>query len=173
MALLYFVNYCVLGSPNGSQLFFKKHNFFYYILSYLPLKFTVAMLKFRIHCINPLFLGKDWETRHTEPNKKFIIIGTQESNEEVRQLLANNNMSSGHKYIVATEEELINGKVSIKNDGEHNHILFDTANISFDTIIKFMEQIKGENLKIATYSTKTKILITDGAIYNADGRIAD
>ena len=155
------------------QLFFKKHNFFYYILSYLPLKFTVAMLKFRIHCINPLFLGKGWETRHTEPNKKFIIIGTQESNEEVRQLLANNNMSSEHKYIIATEEELINGNVGIKNDGEHNHILFDTANISFDTIIKFMEQIKGENLKIATYSTKTKILITDGAIYNADGIIAD
>lgn len=155
------------------QLFFKKHNFFYYILSYIPLKFTVGLLKFRIHYINPLFFGKNWETRHAEPGKKFIIIGSHDSNEEVRTLLENNQMHNGHKYITASEEELIAGKVVIDNKESYNHILFDTANISFDTILSFMQKIKGENLKIATYSTKTKILITDGAIYNANGLIND
>ncbi len=155
------------------QLFFRKHNFFYYILSYIPLKLTVSLLKFRIHCINPLFLGKEWETRSTEPNKRFIIIGSQESRDEICTLLSNNSMADGHKYITATDEELLNGNIDIKESNGHNHILFDTEHFTYDSILSFMQRIKGKNLKIATYSTKTKILITDGAIYNSDGLIAD
>lgn len=155
------------------QLFFRKHNFFYYILSYIPLKLTVSLLKFRIHCINPLFLGKEWETRSTEPNKRFIIIGSQESRDEICTLLSNNSMADGHKYITATDEELLNGNIDIKESNSHNHILFDTEHFTYDSILSFMQRIKGKNLKIATYSTKTKILITDGAIYISDGLIAD
>lgn len=154
------------------QLFFRKHNFFYYILSYLPLKLTVSLLKFRIHCINPLFLGKEWETRKTEPNKKFIVIAPQESRDEIEKLLKNNGMPEGHMYMSASEEELQKGSIKIE-EKDYNHILFDTAYYTYDSILSFMQKIKGKNLKIATYSTKTKILITDGAIYSNDGLIAD
>ncbi len=154
------------------QLFFRKHNFFYYILSYLPLKLTVSLLKFRIHCINPLFLGKEWETRKTEPNKKFIVIAPQESRDEIEKLLKNNSMPEGHMYMSASEEELQKGSIKIEEKG-YNHILFDTAYYTYDSILSFMQKIKGKNLKIATYSTTTKILITDGAIYSNDGLIAD
>ena len=154
------------------QRFFRKHNFFYYILSYLPLKLTVGLLKFRIHCINPLFLGKEWETRKAEPNKKFIIIAPQESRNEIDLLLKNNGMAEGHMYMNATEEELKKGNIKIEENG-YNHILFDTTCYTYDSILAFMQNIKGKNLKIATYSTNTKILITDGAIYSNDGLIAD
>ncbi len=155
------------------QRFFRKHNFFYYLLTYIPLKITVSLLKFRIHCINPLFLGKDWETRNVEQKRKFIIIGTEESNSEIRELLNRNGIADGHKYMAANESELTDGTLDIKNNGNFNHILFDTTTFSYDAILAFMQKIKGENLKIATYSTKTKILITDGAIYSIDGKISD
>jgi hypothetical protein len=70
------------------------------------------------------------------------------------------------------EEELQKGSIKIEEKG-YNHILFDTAYYTYDSILSFMQKIKGKNLKIATYSTKTKILITDGAIYSNDGLIAD
>ena len=154
------------------QRFFRTHNFFSYLLSYLPLKLTVGLLKFRIHCINPLFLGKEWETRKAEPNKKFIIIAPQESRNEIDLLLKNNGMAEGHMYMNATEEELKKGSIKIEENG-YNHILFDTTCYTYDSILAFMQNIKGKNLKIATYSTNTKILITDGAIYSNDGLIAD
>lgn len=155
------------------QLFFRKHNFFYYILSYIPLKLTVSLLKFRIHCLNPLIWGKNWEERKNDEKGRYIIIGNKESNEEIRNIIEKNNISKGEKYIVATEQELMEGSIDTQDFNGYNHILFDTSSFTYDTILSYMERIKEKNLKIATYSKKTRILITDVAIYNNDGIIAD
>lgn len=153
------------------QIFFKKHNPLYYILSYIPLKLVVYMLKFRIHYINPLFLGNDWDSRKVEPGQRFIIVGPKNMHSEIEILLKNCGMEKGHKFIEADEEQLRTGKVIISNPGDYNHILFDTSSISYDTVLKTLQSLKGQSLKIATYSQATKILITDGAIYNAQGII--
>ena len=120
-----------------------------------------------------MFLGKEWEKAKTDTNKRFIVIAPQESSQEILRLLESNNISEGYRYIAATEEELLKGSVDIGDSCGYNHILFDTSHFTYDSILSFMQHIKGKNLKIATYSTKTKILITDGAIYNADGLIAN
>ena len=129
------------------------------------------MLKFRIHYINPLFLGNDWDTRKVEPAQRFIIVGPKEVHSEIETLLKNSGIDKGHKFIEANEEQLKTGKVRISNPGDYNHILFDTSAISYDTVLKTLQNLKGQSLKIATYSPKTKILITDGVIYNTNGTI--
>ena len=155
------------------QIFFRKHNPVYFLLSYIPLKMAVLMLKFRIHCINPLLFGRNWEMRHAEPQRKFIVLGTEHTHKEIKSILKKSGIENGHSYIVANEEELRSGKVKIPANSGCNHILFDTSCITYDTMIRTLQEQKDKNLKIATYSQKTGILITDGAIYNSNGVIED
>ncbi len=150
-------------------IFFKKHNPIYYILSYIPLKLVVLLLKFRIHFINPLVLGKEWDVRKVEPEQNFIIVGQKSTYDEVIELFKKNNIERTCTFVEATDETLCNGDVSIKNSDNYNHILFDASYISYDTMIKTLANLKDEGLRIATYSAETKVLITDGFIYNSNG----
>lgn len=151
------------------QIFFKKHNPLYHILSYIPLKLVALIIKFRIHCVNPLFLGKNWDTRRIESEQRFIVLGSKSAHAEIEALLKNNGVGKGHKFIEVTESELRAGRVRVSNSGEYNHILFDASSITYDTMIKTLQNLKGQSLKIATYSPKTKVLITDGVVYNHQG----
>lgn len=150
-------------------IFFKKHNPVYYVLSYIPLKLVVLLLKFRIHFMNPLILGKEWDVRKVEPEQSFIIVGKKSTYDEVVELFRKNNIERACTFVEASDEALRNGDVKIKNTDNYNHILFDASYISYDTMIKMLDELKGEGLRIATYSVKTKVLITDGFIYNSDG----
>ena len=150
-------------------IFFKKHNPVYYVLSYIPLKIVVLLLKFRIHFMNPLILGKEWDVRKVEPEQSFIIVGKKSTYDEVVELFRKNNIERACTFVEASDEALRNGDVKIKNTNNYNHILFDASYISYDTMIKTLDELKSEGLRIATYSVKTKVLITDGFIYNSDG----
>ena len=150
-------------------IFFKKHNPVYYVLSYIPLKLVVLLLKFRIHFMNPLILGKEWDVRKVEPEQSFIIVGKKSTYDEVVELFRKNNIERACTFVEASDEALRNGDVKIKNTNNYNHILFDASYISYDTMIKTLDELKSEGLRIATYSVKTKVLITDGFIYNSDG----
>lgn len=152
-------------------IFFKKHNHVYYILSYIPLKLVVMLFKFRIHILNPLILGKEWDARKVEPEQSFIVVGKKSTYDEVVELFKKNNIKRTCTFIEASEEALKNGDIVIKNPSNYNHVLFDTSYMSYDTIINTLQKLKGEGLKIATYSAETKILITDGFIYNSNGII--
>lgn len=150
-------------------IFFKKHNPLYYALSYIPLKLVVLLLKFRIHCMNPLILGKEWDARRVEPEQSFVIVGRKSTYDEVVELFKKNNIERACTFVEASDEALRNGDIKIKNTENYNHILFDASYISYDTMIKTLDELKGEGLRIATYSPKTKVLITDGFIYNSNG----
>lgn len=150
-------------------IFFKKHNPLYYVLSYISLKLVVLLLKFRIHCMNPLILGKEWDARRVEPEQSFVIVGRKSTYDEVVELFKKNNIERACTFVEASDEALRNGDIKIKNTENYNHILFDASYISYDTMIKTLDELKGEGLRIATYSPKTKVLITDGFIYNSNG----
>lgn len=148
------------------QLFFKKHFPLYNILSYIPLKLTVALLKFRIHYTNPLFYGKNWEV-YEEPQRKFIVIGSKQAIDEIKDILQLNGIEHGHKFIEGNEKTLPGGHNTEEIDiSDFNYVLYDTDSYSYDRIIELLQQTQGNTLRLATYSTKTKKLITDGAIYN-------
>ena len=153
------------------QIFFKKHNPLYYILSYIPLTLVVLLLKFRIHLLNPLFLGKGWDARKIEPEQSFVVVGKKSTYDEIVGFFKKNNIERCCTFVEASDADLAGGKVKVTNPGGCNHILFDTSCISYDTMVHILESLKNEGLKIATYSPERKILITDGIIYNSNGVI--
>ena len=150
------------------QIFFKKHFPVYHILSYLPLKLVVAFLKMRIHYANPLLHGKDWEN-WVEPPKRFIVMGSEKAQEEIKTILKTNNQTEHHLYITADEESLPQGHLTVDNNSEtYNYVLYDSESYSYDSMIALLQQTPGNTLRLATYSTETKVLITDdGTVYTA------
>jgi GT2 family glycosyltransferase len=153
------------------QIFFKKHNPLYYILSYMPLTLVVLLLKFRIHILNPLLLGKGWDARKVEPEQSFVVVGKRSTYDEIVDFFIKNNIGRYCTFVEACDADLANGNVKVTNPGGCNHVLFDTSCISYDTMVCTLESLKHEGLKIATYSPERKILITDGIIYNSNGVI--
>lgn len=148
------------------QIFFKKHFPIYNILSYIPLKLVVAFLKFRIHHANPLIHGKNWENRWTEIPKRYIVVGSKQAHDEIKQIFAINGIEDNNMYICANEQDCPDGHLTFDNSNNtYNHVLYDCESYSYDTIIRLLQKTPCNNLYIATYSTVTKKLITDSTIY--------
>lgn len=150
------------------QIFFRKHFPLYHILAYIPLKIVVALLKLRIHYANPLIHGKDWE-KWEEPPKRFIVLGSAEAQEQIKNILTANKQTRQHLYITADEATHPQGHLSIDNSlGDYNYVLYDSDSYSYDRMIALLQQTPGNTLRLATYSTKSRVIITDeGTVYTA------
>ena len=147
------------------EIFFKKHFPLYHILFYVPLRVSVALLKFSIHHANPIIYGKDWES-YQEPPKRFLVLGSAEACERITSVCNANGLDCEHSYIVATEKDTPDGHLSVKNIKGYTHVLYDVDSYSYDTILRLLQQTPGNTLRLATYSTVTGNLITEDAIYN-------
>ena len=122
----------------------------------------------RIHYANPLLHGKDWEN-WVEPPKRFIIIGSKAAQKEIKAILKENNQTEEHLYIIADENSIPQGHLTIDNSNKtYNYVLYDSESYSYDRMITLLQQTPGNTLRLATYSTQTKVLITDdGTVYTA------
>lgn len=147
------------------QLFFKKHAPVYNIISYIPLKLIVLLLKFRIHHVNPVIHGKDWD-KWPDIKKRYIVLGSKQAHDEIKQIFTSNDIEDKNLYILANEKDCPTGHLTIENTcGEYNHVLYDCDSYSYDSVIKLLQATPENNLQLATYSTETKKLITADAIY--------
>jgi hypothetical protein len=147
------------------EKFFKKHFPLYYILFCVPLRVSVAVLKFRIHHANPIIYGENWES-YQEPPKKFLVLGCAEACEQIKNICAANNLGNAHQYIVTTERETPDGHLAVKDVTDCTHVLYDADSYSYDTILHLLQQTPGNTLKLATFTSATGNLITEDAIYN-------
>ncbi len=146
-------------------IFFKKHFLLYHILFYIPIQIAVAVLKFRIHHANPILYGQDWES-YQEPSKRFLVLGSHNACQKIKEICAANNLDETHRYIATTEKETPEGHLAVENSKEYTHVLYDTESYSYDTMLRLLQQTPGNTLKLATYSPTTGNLITEDAIYN-------
>jgi hypothetical protein len=151
------------------QIFFKKHFPLYNILFYIPLQLSVAVLKFRIHHAYPIVYGKNWE-EYNEPPKRFIVIGSQQACDEIKEICSRNNLAADNLYLPTTEAETPDGHLAIKNIEGYTHVLYDAESYSYDTMLRLLQKTPGNTLRLATYSTATGKLITEDTIYSLDDR---
>ncbi|MBQ6694704.1 MAG: glycosyltransferase family 2 protein [Bacteroidaceae bacterium] len=148
------------------QIFFKKHFPLYNILSYIPLKLVVFLLKFQIHHANPIIYGRNWDKRESDTLRNFIVVGSAKANNEVREILKSNGVKGEHLFVEADESNMPQGHLSLNVDLScYDHVLYDCDSYSYDTVIRLLQLTPGNSMRLATYSTETKVLITDGAVY--------
>ncbi|MBQ7362015.1 MAG: glycosyltransferase family 2 protein [Bacteroidaceae bacterium] len=149
------------------QTFFKKHFPLYHILFYVPIKIAVAILKFRIHHAYPMIYGDNWDN-YKEPDKRFIVFGSEKACTEIKDILAKNKLGYNHMFVTATEQDNPTGHITLSNVNRYTHILYDAESYSYDTMLRLLQQTPGNTLRLATYSTQTGNLITEDAIYSRD-----
>lgn len=149
------------------QIFFNKHYSHYSILVSLPISMAIwsrAMLA---------YIGNKFShSNPTEETQKMnmIVVGSKDMIKEVKEILEKKQSKNKHLFIEGNEETLPQGHLETKELEQFDTVVYDSDSYSYNTILKLLEQTPGNNLKIATYSTKSRILITEGETYNHEKR---
>ena len=151
------------------QIFFRKHNPFYFVVTYLPLKLVVALLKFRIHCINPLFLGKDWDVNPVEQARRFVVVADRANHDAVAAVLGRYGLPGDNVYVDNGNVcEVVENIRRVAKDC--NFVLFDSSTVPYGKVIEILKNLRGFELKIATCSVDDNIIITAGMVFAGGGK---
>lgn len=145
------------------QIFFKKHYSHYSFLVSLPIRFAIwsrAML---------VYVGNQFRHRKgivkMRPQLNCLVLGSEEANREVKEILERQYPKGEHRYVTACEAKLPAGHFINGIDLERfDTVVYDTDAYSYDAIFKIMQDKPVVSLKLGTYSAKSKVLITENAV---------
>ena len=145
------------------QLFFNKHYAHYSLFVSLPVSLAIwvrAMMA---------YVGNQFCHRGKSAEKPFainaIVVGERAAVDEVRGILCSGQVTGKHKYVIAGVE-LLQKQFSEEEIKGYDTIVFDAGTFSYSQMFGVLEGVPGNRLKIATYSRKNGVLITEGHIYH-------
>ena len=148
------------------QLFFKKHYSHYSFIVSIPITLAIwsrAMLAY----VGNQFRHRKIGTPELQP-MNCIVLGSPNCVAQVKELLQRKYHNGKHIFIDANEAKMPDGHLRLEIDGVNtrdcNTVVYDTDAYSYDTILKLLSQPQNNRLRLATYSTKTKKLITESAV---------
>lgn len=149
------------------QLFFKKHYSHYSFLISLPIKLAIWVRAMLAYGGNQIKHNRK-RTRKT-PQIDCIVIGRDNAIAEIKKILANKYPKGEHLFIIGDETTFPNGHLTEGFDlSKYNTVVYDTDAFKFGTIFHLMQQKPVKWLKIGTYSTNSKVLITENAVHKAN-----
>jgi GT2 family glycosyltransferase len=143
------------------QLFFKKHYSHYSLLVSLPINIAIWTRALLAYIGNQFVHRK--VTQET-PSINCIVLGSKRAIDEAGNLLQEKLKSGKHCFIEASEKTMPLGHTDVSiNLESYDMVVYDTEAYSYDTILKLLNN-GGQKLRLGTYSTKTKKLITEEII---------
>jgi hypothetical protein len=146
------------------RLFFRKHYGHYSFIISLPINAATWASTFMAYVRNRLRYRK--RPREASSPMNALVIGDAAMISEVKTLLEKAGVEGNKLFVTGTEETLSQGHLSAGVDLKgFDTVVYDTDHYSYATILKLLEETPGNTLRIATYSVKTRVLITDGKIY--------
>ena len=151
------------------RLFFRKHFSHYSLLISLPIHAATWANTFMVYLRNRLRYRK--RPKATELPMNALVIGDAVMLDEVRSLLEKHHVGGTRLFMEGTEATLPEGHLAAKMDLQgFDMVVYDTGHYAYATILRLLEATPGNTLLIATYSTKTKVLMTDGRIFRSTTR---
>ena len=146
------------------RLFFRKHYGHYSFIISLPINAATWASTFMAYISNRLRYRKKPKVVSLPMNA--LVVGDAAMIAEVRALLEKSGVEGNRVFLEATEATLPAGHLSDKVSLEGlDMVVYDTEHYSYATILRLLEHTPGNTLRIATYSAKSKVLITDGRIF--------
>lgn len=140
------------------QLFFKKHYSHYSLIVSLPINIAIWTRALLAYVGNQFVHRK--VTQET-PSINCIVLGSKQAIEEAGSILQEKLKNGRHTFIEASEETMPPGHTTGNIDLEgYNTVVYDTEAYTYDTILKLLNS-STRKLRLGTYSTKTKKLITE------------
>ena len=144
------------------QLFFRKHYSHYSFIVSIPISLAIWGRALFAYIGNML--------RHRKVMKcvqlSCIVIGRPDMLDEVRDILEPRYGKGKHLFMQGGESVLPYGHFSANVDfSKYNTVVYDSGAYSFAAILELMQKSAGNGLRLGTYSTDTKILITDNSVH--------
>lgn len=147
------------------QIFFNKHYSHYSIFVSLPISLAIWTQAFITYIGNQFRYRKKDEDNI--PTMSMAVIGSKEMLEDMRKILRIHHHKGNHTFIEGTPETLANNAMPEGfSVGNYTTIAYDVEMYSYSDILKHLENNCQRKMRIATYSTKTKKLITSGMVYS-------
>ena len=146
------------------RLFFSKHYKHYPLIVSAPINAATWAITFIAYAGNRLRYRK--KNRHLPSITNALVVGDEATLSEVSKLLAENAPGGKHTFVQGTEDTRPEGHLSAGvNLKNYDTVVYDTEHYTYTTILRLLKQTPQNTLRIATYSPKTKLLITDRKIY--------
>lgn len=146
------------------QLFFNKHYSHYSLLVSLPI--SIAIWTRAIMA----YIGNQFRHRQKHIDKPYtvnaIVAGSDKAVKEIHSILDKNYSVCKHKYFIEASTEQLQKELSSNENKHYDTVIFDTDYYSYEQIFHLLEGVTDNRLSIATYSTKSGVLITDKNIYH-------
>ena len=151
------------------QLFFKKHYSHYSLIVSLPINIAIWTRALLAYVGNQFVHRK--VTQET-PSINCIVLGSKQAIEEAGSILQEKLKNGRHTFIEAGEETMPLGHTTGNIDLEgYNTVVYDTEAYTYDTILKLLNS-STRKLRLGTYSTKTKKLITEELVLDYGNSIS-
>ena len=148
------------------QLFFKKHYSHYSLVVSLPINIAIWTRAILAYIGNQFVHRK--VTQET-PAINCIVLGSSTTITEVKELLDEKLKNGRHTFIEATEATKPLGHTDESIDlDRYNTVVYDTEAYTYDTILRLLNNVSRQKLRIGTYSPKTKKLITEEQVFDYD-----
>ena len=146
------------------RLFFRKHYGHYSWVISVPINLAIWAQSFLVFIGNRLRYRKSFKKEASL--QRALVIGDAQMLAELRALLEKYHPGVGHCYVEAVEATHPKGHLVEDIDLKgYDTVVYDTDHYSYSMVLALLQQTPGNTLRLATYSTKTKILITDQKIY--------
>ena len=145
------------------QLFFKKHYSHYSFLVSLPINMAIWSRAVLAYIGNQFCHRKIQEL----PPINCVVIGNAGTIDEVGSILREKQKNGNHKFFEGNETTMPQGHLSKGIDTTGcNTVVYDTDAYSYSTILELLHNTGGKRLRLATYSKRTKKLITEDAVFD-------
>lgn len=146
------------------RLFFRKHYSHYSWVISLPINLAIWASSFMTYVANRLRYRK--KRRGTSLLLNALVIGQHPMLAEVRELLEKHHPEGNHRFVEASGAVASDGHLVAGVDlTAYDTVVYDVECYSYGTILRLLEQTPGNVLRLGTYSTSTKVLITDRKVY--------
>lgn len=146
------------------HLFFKKHYSHYSFLASIPVSMAIWVRAILA------FIGNQFRHRRRitgiKPQLNCIVIGSKQANKEMQEILAGEYGKGRHLFIVGNGKTLPQGHLADDIDiTRYDTVVYDTSSYTYKEILHLLQTTPANTLKLGTYSTLTKVFITESATH--------
>lgn len=143
------------------RLFFRKHYSHYSWAISVPINLAIWAQSFIVYFGNRLRYYKRPEKVASLGNA--LVVGDAQMLDEVRVLLMKYHPDGKHGFVeTLSPEGHLADAVNLQG---YDTVVYDTESYSYGMVLRLLEKTPGNTLRLATYSSRTKVLITDSKIY--------
>ena len=147
------------------RLFFRKHYAHYSFLVSLPINVAIWVRSFMA------YIGNQFKHRKRRQPEKLssdmLVIGSARMLAEVQRLVEHHQLRGEIRYVEGDEHALPEGHLAVSFDtSAYDTLVYDADAYTYATILRLLETTSNHTLRLATYSTRTGVLITENAVYN-------